>query len=416
VWPEGRRYRDRADRGAVNVDEPVVVVGAGAAGGTVATSLRAEGFDGRIVLLGAEGTVPYRRPMLSKEYLRGVAGRDDVALHRPGTYDALGIEVRPDACAIDVDAGGRRVVLRSGESLSYRQLVLATGARPRMLEVPGAGLAGVEVLRSMADADRIVARADGKQRAVVVGLGFVGLEVAASLRECGVNVTAIEPMPAPCARTLGEVVGKYLIDLHREHAVRVMCGMTVEAIRGAGAVEEVVASDGTAVPCDLVVVGVGVDPCTDLAVRAGAEVTNGILVDEYCRSTATEVLAAGDVARAYHPVAGRHIRVEHWQNALAQGKTAARSCMGKWKAHDEIPWFWSDQYDANIQFVGFPGPYDREVCVGDPRHGRFGVLLFHEGVLAAAVGVNAADRIRRWRTLVRKRADVSAAMEGEGRW
>jgi 3-phenylpropionate/trans-cinnamate dioxygenase ferredoxin reductase subunit len=342
-----------------------VIVGASLAGAKAAETLREEGFDGRIVLVGSEAERPYERPPLSKDYLRGEAGREKVYVHSEGFYAEQDIELRLGRTAVGLDAANARLKLDDGEELSYDRLLLTTGAEPRRLEVPGAELDGVFYLRSVQDSDALRERIDGGGAVVVIGAGWIGAEVAASARQRGLDVTVVEPASVPLERVLGTEVGAIYRDIHADHGVRLLLGTGVEAFEGDGFVERVRTSDGRLVDCDFVVVGVGVEPRTALAADAGLAISNGILVDERLRASAPGVFAAGDVANAMHPFYGEPIRVEHWANALNQGPAAARNMLDQVSAYDRLPYFFSDQYDVGMEYSGYARTWDRVVFRGD---------------------------------------------------
>jgi len=367
--------------------ERIVIVGAGLAGGTAATALREAGFEGDVVLLGQEHRPPYHRPPLSKTYLRGEEGLGDIPVNPERTYADQRIELRPGAKARSIDARARHVELEDGERVRYDRLLVTTGGRNRRLPVPGADLDGVHQLRTVEDSDAIRAAARPGRRAVVVGLGFIGSEVTASLRQLGVEVTAIEGAPAPLAGVLGEQVGRTLAGVHRDHGVELVLGDSVEALEGDGHVERVRTAGGRAIDCDFVVAGIGIRPNAELLELAGAAVQNGVLVDERCRTTLPDVYAAGDVANHRHPVFGR-IRVEHWNNAFNQGRAAARSMLGVEDPYDYVHSFWSDQYEHSIEYVGMGAASDEVVLRGDPASRRFLAFYLRDGALRAAFGLD----------------------------
>ena len=343
-----------------------VIVGAGLAGAKAAETLRAEGFEGRLLLLGEEAERPYERPPLSKAYLRGEAGRDSLYVHQEGFYAANDIELRPSTPVRAIAPGRRRLELASGEQIGYRRLLLATGARPRRLAVPGAELEGVHYLRSRSDADTLAAAAARAEHVVVVGTGWIGSEAAASLRQLGRNVTLIGPDAAPLARVLGPEIAAVYRDLHADHGVRLALGTRVAALLGSGRVEAVVTGDGRTFDCDLVLVGAGAVPRTELAERAGLPVRDGVLVNEQLEAVgAAGVYAAGDVAAAWHPRYQRYLRVEHWANALNQGPAAARNMLGIPTPYARLPYFYSDQYDLGMEYSGFATTWDRVVVRGE---------------------------------------------------
>jgi 3-phenylpropionate/trans-cinnamate dioxygenase ferredoxin reductase subunit len=386
----------------------MVIAGAGLAGAKAAQTLREEGFDGRVVLLGAESERPYERPPLSKEYLRGEAGRDKVYVHDASYYDDHDIELRTSTSAERLDAGSSEVVLAGGERLRYDALLLATGARPRRLTLPGADLVGVYELRTLADSEALGKRLQDGARIVVVGAGWIGSEVAASARQKGLEVTVVEPLSVPLERVLGAQVGAIYRDLHAEHGVRMLLGRGVAAFEGDGRVSAVRTDDGERIECDLVVVGVGVTPRDELAQRAAIEVDDGIVVDEHLQTTRPGVFAAGDVARAHHPLLGSSIRVEHWANALNQGPAAARNMLGKRVAYERIPYFFSDQYDVGMEYSGHAPQWDEVVLRGDPQAREFIAFWLREGRVLAGMNVNVWDVTEQIQALVRSAAPVDA--------
>jgi 3-phenylpropionate/trans-cinnamate dioxygenase ferredoxin reductase component len=365
-----------------------VIVGAGLAGAKAAETLREEGYDGRVVLLGAEEEQPYERPPLSKEYLRGEAERASAAVHEAGFYAEHDIELRTGTAVTGLDVGARELELESGERLPFDRLLLATGAEPRRLRVPGAELDGVHLLRTLADSDALRERLDMGGRLVVVGAGWIGSEVAASARQRGLDVTIVAPEAVPLERVLGLEVGGVYRDLHRDHGVELRMQAGVAAFEGAGRVERVRLQDGTAIVCDAVVAGVGAMPCTGLAEAAGLAVENGVLVDGRLESSVSGIFAAGDVANHLHPALGR-LRVEHWDNALHQGPAAARAMLGSEEPYARTPYFFSDQYDVGMEYSGHPAGWDRVVLRGDPASFEFNAFWLTGDRVLAEMGVNA---------------------------
>ena len=365
-----------------------VIVGAGLAGAKAAETLREEGYDGRVVLLGAEDERPYERPPLSKEYLRGEAERESAAVHEAGFYAGHDIELRTGTAVTALDAGARELELHGGERLAFDRLLLATGAEPRRLRLPGADLDGVHLLRTLADSDALRRRVNAGGRLAVVGAGWIGSEVAASARERGLDVTMIAPQSVPLERVLGLEVGGIYADLHRAHGVELRMQAGVAGFEGDGRVERVTLKDGASIDCDAVAVGVGAAPRTALAEAAGLAVENGVLVDGRLESSVPEIFAAGDVANHLHPAFGR-LRVEHWDNALHQGPAAARAMLGSGEPYARTPYFFSDQYDVGMEYSGFATAWDQVVLRGDPAAFEFNAYWLAGDQVVAQMGVNA---------------------------
>jgi 3-phenylpropionate/trans-cinnamate dioxygenase ferredoxin reductase component len=390
----------------MSTDQTFVIVGASLAGAKAAETLREEGFDGRVVLIGSEHERPYERPPLSKDYLRGEVGREKVYVHDEGFYAGHDIELRLGRTAVSLDTVGSAVTLDDGERLPYDRLLLATGAEPRRLAIPGAQLDGVLYLRSVEDSDTLRERLDRGGSVVVVGAGWIGAEVAASARQRGLEVTVVEPAGVPLERVLGREVGAVYRDVHADHGVRMLLGTGVAAFEGDTAVERVRIDDGRELACDFVVVGVGVLPRTELAARAGIAVDDGILVDERLRTSAPDVFAAGDVANAHHPLYGERIRVEHWANALNQGPVAARAMLGPSAPYDLVPYFFSDQYDVGMEYAGFARDWDRVVFRGDPATREFIAFWLVGDRIVAGMNVNVWDVTDAIQRLIRERVAV----------
>jgi 3-phenylpropionate/trans-cinnamate dioxygenase ferredoxin reductase subunit len=381
----------------------VAIVGAGVAGGRAAEALRNEGFDGRVVLIGDDPAPPYERPPLSKEVLRGERAAAETLIHSHDWFNEHEIDLRLGRRVEDLDPRGT-LVLDGGEHVDFDACLLATGARPRRLELPGADLDGVVYLRSSAEAAGIAERLVARPRVVVIGAGFIGLEVAASARTVGCEVTVLEIAPSPLAHIFSSRVGESLMRLHSGHGVQVRLGDGIALMRGAARVEEVESTAGARYGADLVVVGVGVVPNTELALGAGITCDNGVVVDAACRTSAGSIYAAGDVARWPDPCSGRLIRVEHHQNAERQGPAAARSILGREQPYDEVPWFWSDQYDSNLQLVGTVTR--DEVWRGGPDEPSFTVLFLDGADLAGALAVNRGRDIQVCKRIIARRRPV----------
>jgi 3-phenylpropionate/trans-cinnamate dioxygenase ferredoxin reductase component len=365
-----------------------VIVGASLAGAKAAETLRHEGFDGEVVLVGEEPVRPYERPPLSKGYLQGSADRETVFVHDAGFYGANGIDLRLSRRVETIDPQDRRVVVDNGERIDFDSCLIATGATPRRLNITGSGLDGVYYLRDLADADRLRAAITVAARVVVIGAGWIGCEVAASARQLGAEVALVEAAPVPLGRVLGEELGRFYADLHAERGVELHLGVGVDSFGGAEHVEEVRLADGRRIGCDLVVVGVGVAPRLELAEGAGLDIDNGIVTDEYLATSASGIYAAGDVANAWHPVFGRLIRLEHWSSALNQGPVAARNMLGQATAYTKVPYFFSDQYDVGMEYSGYATDWDRIIYRGDPAGREFIAFWMKDGRLAAGMNVN----------------------------
>jgi 3-phenylpropionate/trans-cinnamate dioxygenase ferredoxin reductase subunit len=379
-----------------------VILGAGLCGGAAAQTLRDEGFDGKVILIGDEAHPPYERPPLSKEYLRGEHGRDELFVHPQDWYGEQDIEARLGVRVTAIDAGGRSLTLDDGEGVPYDALLIATGGRPRRLSREPSER--ILYLRTVEDCDRIRTWLDPGRRLILVGAGFIGSEVAASARTVGAEVTVLDRNDVPLARVLGPDIGRVYAEIHRDH------GVDLRSSDGVGAIDEsdrgvVIRSiRGATIEGDAVVVGVGIQPNTELAEAAGLELANGIAVDEHCRTSREGVFAAGDVADHFHPVFGRRLRVEHFDNAIKHGTNAARNMLGKDEPFDDPHWFWSDQYDYNLQYGGFASEWDQVEFRGSLSERDFVAFFLKDGVLLAALGVNRGREVRRAMKLIAARA------------
>jgi 3-phenylpropionate/trans-cinnamate dioxygenase ferredoxin reductase component len=388
----------------------ILIVGGGLAAAKAVETLRREGFDGRVLVATEERELPYERPPLSKGYLQGSAERDEAHVHAPAFYVDNDVELLAGTAVTRVDVRARDAALSDGTRVSWDLLLLATGAAPRTLRVPGAELAGIHDLRTLADADELRKRATTARRAVVVGAGWIGSEVAASLRTRGLDVALVEQASVPLQRVLGPEVGGFYAQLHHAHGVELVMDATVEGFDGRESVEAVRLADGRRLDADLVVLGVGVVPRTELAEEAGLLVSRGIEVDERLQTSATGVFAAGDAAYAAHPFYGRPLRIEHWANALHQGETAARNMLGAGVAYDRVPYFFSDQFDAGMEYVGHPERWDEVVFRGDPDGGEFMAFWLADGRVAAGMAVNVWEQMDAVEALIRSgvAADTAA--------
>ena len=391
---------------------PFVIAGAGLAGAKAAEALRERGFDGPLVLVGDELERPYDRPPLSKEYLQGTSPREDVYVHPQGWYAENEVELQLGFPVAAVDPGGRAVTLADGRSLPFAKLLLATGSSPRRLPVSGENLHGVHYLRRLADSDRLKETFLAASRVVVIGGGWIGLETTAAARTAGVQVTLLEAGELPLQRLLGREAAQVFADLHTEHGVDLRCGTHVTEITGDdGHVNGVLLDGGERIGADAVIVGVGISPNTAPARDAGLDVEDGIRVDAALRTSHPDIWAAGDVAGALHPLLGRHIRVEHWANALNQPATAARSMLGEDVTYDRLPYFFTDQYDLGMEYTGHTGPggFDQVVFRGSTADREFIAFWLKERRVLAGMNVNVWDVTDRIRTLVTSGLPVDAA-------
>lgn len=370
----------------MNGDQPFVIVGTGLAGGNAAVTLREEGFKGRIVLIGPEPGVPFGRPPLSKTYLRSEEDVSGWYVKPPDWYHDHDVE-RLRSTVVAVDTAAHSVVLDSGQELAYQKALIATGGRNRRLDLPGADLAGIHYLRTVAECDAIKQEAAANRTAVVVGMGFIGCEVAASLTQLGVQVTALFPGHAPLERVLGGELGDAIAAIHSEHGVELRSQEQVTSFEGTDRVEAVVTADGSRVACDFVVVGVGIVPEMPSFTEESVTLSNGVLVDESCRAGAPDLYAAGDVANHLHPVFGR-VRVEHYNNGEQMGRAAARSMLGSTAPYDYIHTFWSDQYEHKLEYAGHATEWDEFVIRGSVEERRLVGFYLRDGQVLAAVGLD----------------------------
>jgi 3-phenylpropionate/trans-cinnamate dioxygenase ferredoxin reductase component len=391
--------------------EPFVIVGGSLAGAKAAETLRKEGFGGPVVLVGAEPETPYERPPLSKGYLLGTADRESPRVHPADWYPENDVDLRTGVRATHLDPVAHRLTLDTGEELGYAKLLLATGASARRLPVPGADLDGVRYLRTFADSDQLLADlSGGGKRVLIVGAGWIGLEVAAAARHHGNDVTIVEPQPTPLHAALGPDMGAVFARLHRQHGVDLLTDTTVREFRGTdGRVTSVVTDGHAGLDADLVVVGIGATPNIELAAAAGLEVDNGVVTDHALRTSAADVFAAGDVASSFHPLYGRYVRVEHWANALNGGPAAARSMLGQDMSYDRVPYFFTDQYDLGMEYSGLGGPGDTVVTRGNPDDGAFIAFWLENGRVTAGMNVNVWDVTEPIQQLIRMRRQVPVA-------
>jgi 3-phenylpropionate/trans-cinnamate dioxygenase ferredoxin reductase subunit len=395
----------------------IVIVGAGLAGGNAAVTLRDEGFRGRIVVIGEEPDLPYGRPPLSKTYLRDEEDLTDWYVRPAEWYERHEVEVHALARVRRVDTAGGEVLLENGERFAYDRLILCTGGHPRNPDIPGIGLAGVHLLRTVADCDAIKRAVRPGSSAVVIGMGFIGSEVAASLRQLGLDVTAVVSGGSPLEGVLGARVGAVMAGIHRDHGVALVLNDRVIAFEGASALERVVTQQGRRIACELAVVGVGIEPNVAALATSGIAQDDGIVVDGLCRASTPGVYAAGDVANHLHPLFGR-VRVEHYNNAEKMGSAAARSALGDATPYAYVHTFWSDQYDDKLEYVGHAKRWDDFVVRGNLDERRFLGFYLEKGTIRAAMGLNRGgdpeieedSELRTCTELIARRAAIDTAM------
>ena len=376
--------------------DPIVLLGGGIASGAAAQTLRADGYEGPLVLVGEEETPPYERPPLSKAFLRSESGRPDLPLPPEDWYREHDVDLRLGVRATAIDPGAHEVRVEGGDRIRYRSLLVATGGRPRVFQEPSERIL---YLRRIEDAERIRDHIGEGKRLVVVGAGFIGCEVAASARSIGTDVTMINGVKVPLERVLGLEMGRVLQEIHEEHGVEVVMEQMVASIEGTAEGATVETQDGRRFEGDAVVVGVGMVPNTELAEEAGLDVDRGILVDAACRASAPDVLAAGDVANHAHPIFGR-VRVEHYDNALKMGAHAAKVMLGSDEPFDDPHWFWSDQYDQNLQMAGFAFTWDDVIVRGSVDDRDCTCFYVADGVVRSVLAINRPRDARRGMKLV----------------
>lgn len=386
-----------------------VIVGGGLAGAKAAEALRANGFEGAITILSKESHLPYERPPLSKGYLMGKDSRESVFVHPLDWYSDNAIDLRLDSEVVAIDSSAHRLTLSDGATQIYDKLLLATGSIPRKLRIPGADLDGVFYLRELDDSEAIKsAFADGKSVAII-GAGWIGLETAAAARAAGLNVSLLEAASLPLVRILGDQVAQVFAELQRKNGVDLRLDISVEEILGNGGhVTGVRLGDGSEIAADMVIVGVGITPDIALAESAGLDIDNGILVDEHLRTSNPDIFAAGDVANAFNSRIGSHIRVEHWANALNMPPVAALGMMGQEAVYNRLPYFYSDQYDLGLEYIGYtaPGEFDEVVIRGDVSSGAFIAFWLREGRVQAGMNVNVWDVVDPIRDLIQRGTPV----------
>lgn len=397
-----------------------IIVGASHAAAQLAPSLRQEGWEGRILVIGDEPFLPYHRPPLSKEFLAGKKGIDEVLIRQPAIYDKTGIHFNLGVRVEAIDRDRKRLTLDNGETLPYDKLALTLGSRVRKIPLPGSDLPGVFYLRTIADVEQIKGFVGSGKKAVIVGGGYIGLETAAVLRQLGMQVTVLEMLPRVLQRVTAPELSAFYTRVHAEEGVAIKTERAVQALEGEKQVEAVLCEGGERFAADLVIIGAGIVPNVELAEAAGLAVDNGIVVDRYARSSDPEIVAAGDCTVHENALYGRTIRLESVQNAVDQAKVAAATLCGKEKPYEALPWFWSDQYDIKLQIAGLSQGYDETVIRGDIAGSRsFAVFYLREGVVIAVDAVNKPQEFMLGKRLItgkipvdkKKLADVNIPMK-----
>jgi len=387
----------------------VIIVGAGHAAGQAVASLRAEGYEGPITVIGDEPYIPYQRPPLSKKFLAGELEIDRVYFKPPEFYEISTAEMLLNTRVVEIERAKKIVHLDDGSTRAYDKLILATGSRVREINVPGFDLEGVFYLRTIGDVEALQEKFNQGGKMVIVGGGYIGLEVAAVAAKRGIDVTVLEMAPMVLARVADPIVSKFYTRVHTEEGVKIETGVAVSGFEGNGKIERVDCADGKKFDADFVVVGVGIIPNVELATEAGLAVENGIKVDELCQTEDPDIYAIGDCTNHPNKLLGHRLRLESVQNALEQGKTAAAAICGKEKPYAQIPWFWSDQYDMKLQIAGLSAGYDEAVVRGNPDEGRsFAVFYLKDGVLIATDTVNRAPEHMMSRRLIAAKAKIPA--------
>jgi 3-phenylpropionate/trans-cinnamate dioxygenase ferredoxin reductase subunit len=395
--------------------ERLVIVGGGQAAAQAIQSLRQQSFLGPITLVCDEPYPPYQRPPLSKKYFAGELARDRLLLRPPAFYAEKGVTLEQNARAVELEPASRRLRLADGRTLEYDRLILATGSRPRTLDVPGTELGAVRYLRTIADVDAITASLTPGAHVLLVGAGYIGLEVAAVARQRGFDVTVLEAADRVMSRAVSPEVGSFYESVHRAAGIALHCGAVVKALHGTTRVTAVETLDGRRFPCDVVIVGVGIVPNVELAAAAGLECANGIVVDEFARTADPNIVAAGDCTNHPVPLLERRVRLESVPNAIHQAKVAAATLLGAPAAYSEVPWFWSDQYDLKLQIAGLSAGYDEVVLRGEPAARSFAAFYLRAGQLLAVDAVNSPREFMAGKKLVAKRARIGADVLGDTR-
>ncbi len=387
-----------------------VIVGAGQAGGDLATALRQMGYTGRVILIGDEKAPPYRRPPLSKAYLSGDITEDALYLKPPAVYEKQNIELRTGVKVTAIDPQAHTVSLDNGETITYNKLALTTGGHARRLPLPGAEKPNVHYVRTLEDIERLKAQFGEGRRLVIIGGGYIGLEAASVGIKKGLKVTLVEALPRMLARVTGPELSQYYHSVHTSHGVDIRLGAGVQGLEGGELVETVVLSDGTRIPADLLIVGIGLIPNTEIAEKAGLAVDNGVIVDLYAQTSDPDIVAAGDCANHENGFLGRRLRLESVPNASEMARVAAASILGQQVAHASVPWFWSDQYDLKLQMVGLSQGHDQVIIRGSMEANNFSAFYLQNGVVISVDCVNRPQDFMMGKKLVAAKAKIDPAV------
>ena len=386
-----------------------VVVGASQAGCWISKTLRQEGFKGKITMIGEESYYPYERPPLSKDVLLGKTDIESTYFFKPESYKDDDIEVLLNTRVHKISCSDKNILLQDGRLLSWDRLALATGSRVRRLEVEGSGLDGIHYLRNLNDTRVIKESAKPDSTVVIVGGGWIGLECAATLKTLGCNPIVIESSDRLCARAVAPDISAWMNDFHTKNGIDIRLNTSVKSFKGDGSVTRVCLSDNSQIDCSSVVIGIGVLPNVELAEEAGLLVDNGIVVDDLCATSDKDIFAAGDVANHPNNFLKRRVRLESWDNAMKQGINAGLSMLGKGKSYSEIPWFWSQQFDANIQIIGIPDSWDEAVVRGTKTANEFTEFYLKDNHIVGAVAVNNNREIRVTKRLMQSEKKIESA-------
>lgn len=392
----------------------IIIIGAGQAAGQAAASLRQEGYDGDILIIGDEPHPPYQRPPLSKQYLSGEHGLDKVYVRPEKFYADKQIDIRTGVRVTKIDRDGKTIETDDGETISYEKLMIATGSRPRILDVPGKDLSGIFYLRTIVDVDAIRDALADSKRVVIVGGGYIGLEVAAVAKEMGAEVCVLEMEDRILQRVTTPEMSEFYDSLHRGRGVEILTNTTVSGFEGDdGKVAGVATGDGRTIDADMVIVGIGIIPNVELAADAGLEIDNGIVVDDHCRTDDADIYAAGDCTNHPNPILNRRLRLESVPNAMEQARTAAANMLGGDKVYAAVPWFWSDQYELKLQMVGFSADADEQVVRGDKEANQFAVFYLKDGAVIAVDAVNSPREFMVCKQLYGKQVDPATLADPE---